>query len=153
MRGKAGGGSGRSLGLIVRRPEREVVAEQLHDEGGVLVAVLVERVELGDRVVERLLRNLTCLLMLALHLVQEAGVTARQAQTDRMRRRQRTPRLQNPFVRAIGRRRTVGDGRRRALVAERHARIDLRHQPVEQTRVHVLDQRVYVVACLSLIHI
>ena len=44
------------LGLLVllRGPEREVVAEQLHDEGRVLVALLVEGVQLGDGVVEGL---------------------------------------------------------------------------------------------------
>ena len=49
-------GASVGLGLLVllRGPEREVVAEQLHDEGGVLVALLVERVELGDGVVEGL---------------------------------------------------------------------------------------------------
>ena len=45
---------GRRLLVVVRGPEREVVAEQLHDEGGVLVALLVERVELRDGLVEGL---------------------------------------------------------------------------------------------------
>ena len=40
--------------VVLRGPEREVVAEQLHDQGGVLVALLVERVELRDGVVEGL---------------------------------------------------------------------------------------------------
>ena len=40
--------------VVLRGPEREVVAEQLHDEGGVLVALLVERVELRDGLVEGL---------------------------------------------------------------------------------------------------
>ena len=43
------------LPLLVRRPERQVVAEQLHDERGVLVALLRQRVELTDSVVEGLL--------------------------------------------------------------------------------------------------
>ena len=42
--------------VVLRGPEREVVAEQLHDEGGVLVALLVERVELRDGLVEGLPR-------------------------------------------------------------------------------------------------
>lgn len=41
-----------TLGLRVRCPEREIVAQQLHDQRAILVRVLVERVELGDRVVE-----------------------------------------------------------------------------------------------------
>lgn len=46
-----------AVSLHVGGPEREVVAQQLHDERGVLVALLRERVELGDRVVERRLRQ------------------------------------------------------------------------------------------------
>ena len=38
----------------VRGPEREVVPEELHDERRVLVAILVQRVQLRDGVVERL---------------------------------------------------------------------------------------------------
>ena len=44
------------LFVVLGRPEGEVVAQQLHDEGGVLVALLVERVELGDGLVEGLPR-------------------------------------------------------------------------------------------------
>ena len=40
--------------VVVRGPERQVVAQQLHDERRVLVRLLVERVELGDGVVEGL---------------------------------------------------------------------------------------------------
>lgn len=38
----------------IGRPEGEVVPEQLHDQRAVLVGVLVEGVQLGDRVVEGL---------------------------------------------------------------------------------------------------
>lgn len=41
------------LALEVRSPQREVVAQQLHDEGGVFVAVLGQGVELGNGLVER----------------------------------------------------------------------------------------------------
>ena len=41
----------------VRRPEGEVVSEQLHDKRRILVAVLVEGVELGDSLIERLERE------------------------------------------------------------------------------------------------
>lgn len=74
--------------LLVRRPEGEVVAEELHDEGRVLVALLVERVELGDRIVEGLLREVARLLRLALHLVQEDGEVEREAEADRVRGRE-----------------------------------------------------------------
>lgn len=42
------------LGVVGGRPQGEVVAEQLHDKGAVLVGVLVESVEFGDRVIEGL---------------------------------------------------------------------------------------------------
>lgn len=41
---------------LVRCPEGEVVAQELHDEGGVFVGLLGKRVELRDRIVERLRR-------------------------------------------------------------------------------------------------
>lgn len=39
---------------LVRCPQGEVVAEELHDEGGVFVGLLRESVELCDRIVEGL---------------------------------------------------------------------------------------------------
>lgn len=39
---------------LVRCPEREVVAQELHDEGRVFVRLLGKRVELRNRIVERL---------------------------------------------------------------------------------------------------
>ena len=42
------------VALGVGRPQGQVVPEQLHDEGRVLVAVLAQVVKLGDRVVEGL---------------------------------------------------------------------------------------------------
>ena len=41
------------LFVVLGRPEGEVVAQQLHDEGGVLVALLRQGVQLSDRIVER----------------------------------------------------------------------------------------------------
>ena len=41
----------------VRGPEREVVAQELHDERRVLVALLVQRVQLSDGVVEGLAKT------------------------------------------------------------------------------------------------
>merc|ERR1719456_661118 len=57
--------------LAVGGPEREVVAEQLHDEGRVLVALLVEGVQLGDGVVEGLLGEGARVRLLVLHFVHE----------------------------------------------------------------------------------
>ena len=39
----------------VRSPQRQVVAQQLHDQRRVLVRVLVERIQFGDRIVECLI--------------------------------------------------------------------------------------------------
>lgn len=46
-----------AIALRVGRPQREVVPQQLHDEGGVLVRILVERVQLGYRIIECLRNN------------------------------------------------------------------------------------------------
>ena len=70
------GGRGLSYG--------QVVSEQLHDERAVLVAVLVERVELGDGVVEGLLGQIAGALGRVEDLVVENGEVERQAETDRM---------------------------------------------------------------------
>jgi hypothetical protein len=51
-----GVGSG-TLALVAvrRRPESQIVTEELHDEGAVAVRLLGERVELGNGVIEGLL--------------------------------------------------------------------------------------------------
>ena len=54
--GGAGGAPVAAPGAV-RCPECEVVPEELHDEGGVLVALLVERVQLRYGVVEGLKRR------------------------------------------------------------------------------------------------
>ena len=51
--GRAPVGVGARAGPV-RGPEREVVAQELHDERRVLVALLVQRVQLRDSVVEGL---------------------------------------------------------------------------------------------------
>lgn len=50
-----GGGCGLSLTAVGGGPQRQVVAEELHDQGAVTVGLLGERVELGDGIVEGLL--------------------------------------------------------------------------------------------------
>lgn len=45
-----------AVALHVRGPQGQVVPQQLHDERGILVRLLRQRVQLGDRVVERRLR-------------------------------------------------------------------------------------------------
>merc|ERR1719465_59637 len=73
---------------LIGRPEREVVAQQLHDERRVLVRLLRERVELRDRVVERLLREMARAVGRREHLVVEDREVEREAEADRVRRRQ-----------------------------------------------------------------
>lgn len=43
-----------AVALRVRRPQRQVVSQQLHYQRRIFVRVLVQGVELSDRVVERL---------------------------------------------------------------------------------------------------
>ena len=54
---RGGGGATVAAPGTVGGPEGEVVPEELHDEGGVLVALLVERVQLRYGVVEGLKRR------------------------------------------------------------------------------------------------
>lgn len=46
-----------AVALRVRRPQRQVVPQQLHDQRRVFVRVLVQRVQFRDRVIERLQRH------------------------------------------------------------------------------------------------
>ena len=64
---------GISLGGLVRGPQGEVVAEELHDEGRVLVGLLVEGVELGDGIVEGLLGDVAGAVGAVEDLVVEDG--------------------------------------------------------------------------------
>lgn len=43
-----------AVALRVRRPQRQVVPQQLHDQRRVFVRVFIECVQFSDRVVERL---------------------------------------------------------------------------------------------------
>ena len=57
LRGRCGGGGGVGRRVValarrVRGPECEIVTQQLHDQGAILVAVLVQGVQLGDGVVK-----------------------------------------------------------------------------------------------------
>ncbi len=72
--------------LLIARPERQVVSQELHDERGVFVGVLVQGVQFGDRVVESRLGQMAGLLGCVLDLVVEDGVIERQAQADGVRR-------------------------------------------------------------------
>ena len=52
-------------------PEREVVTQELHDKGAVLVAVLGHVVQLGNGVLEGRAGHLGCLLGVVQHLAVE----------------------------------------------------------------------------------
>lgn len=43
-----------AVALRVRRPQRQVVSQQLHDQRRILVRVFIQCVEFCDRVIERL---------------------------------------------------------------------------------------------------
>jgi hypothetical protein len=75
----------RRLTYQVRGPQSEIVAEELHDERGVLVGLLVERVELGDGVVEGRLGQATRSIRRVEYLEVEHGEVERQAQANRVR--------------------------------------------------------------------
>ena len=74
--------------LHVRSPEGKVVTEQLHDEGRVLVALLRQRVELSNSVVERLLREVAGTVGAVENLVVEDGEVEGQTQADGVGRRE-----------------------------------------------------------------
>lgn len=68
--------------MEIRGPQSEVVSEQLHDKGGVLVTLLTQRVQLSNRIIKRLLRQLTCLLGTVEDLVVEDREVERQSESD-----------------------------------------------------------------------
>lgn len=63
-------------------PEGEVITEELHDDGRVLVRVLREVVELGDGIVESLLGELAGLVGGAHDLVMEDREVQGKTKTD-----------------------------------------------------------------------
>lgn len=69
---------------LVRGPESEVVAQQLHDEGGILVRLLGQGVELGNGVVESLLGQVAGAVGGVEDLVIENGKVEGQTQADRV---------------------------------------------------------------------
>jgi len=69
---------------LIGGPEREVVAEQLHDECRVFVAGLVQLVELGDGLVERGLGQVARLLFVFEDFVEAHGVVEGEAEADRV---------------------------------------------------------------------
>ena len=71
-----------ALLLNIRGPEGEVISQELHDEGGVLVRLLVEGVELGNGVVEGLLGEVASAVGGVEDLVVEHREVEGEAQAD-----------------------------------------------------------------------
>ena len=77
---------GRGAVLDVAGPQRKVVAEELHDEGRVLVALLAERVELGNGIVKRLLGKVARAVGRVENLIVEDAEVERETEADRVGR-------------------------------------------------------------------
>merc|ERR1711924_317029 len=69
-------------GSVIRRPQREVVADELHDEGGILVLILIESVEIFNCIIERFLRNKARFLSVTGDLVVKDAGVQRQPKPD-----------------------------------------------------------------------
>merc|ERR1719384_1547310 len=59
------------LALLVRGPQRQIVAKQLHDERGILVGIFSHIVKLCNSIFESSAGHLACFLGLTQHLVLE----------------------------------------------------------------------------------
>jgi hypothetical protein len=70
---------------LVGCPQSKVISQELHDKSGVLVRFLVQCVELGNGIIESLLRNLASLVRRIENLVVEDREVEGQSQSDRMR--------------------------------------------------------------------
>merc|ERR1712113_1012407 len=69
---------------MVGGPQCQVVAEELHNESGVLVGVLGDIVKLSDGILECSARHLASLLWVGQHFILENGVVECETKTDRM---------------------------------------------------------------------
>jgi hypothetical protein len=77
-----------TLGLVAvgRGPQSEVITQQLHDQGAVTVALLRERVELSNGIVESLLGKVAGTVGRVQDLVVENGEVQSETKTDGVRR-------------------------------------------------------------------
>lgn len=80
--GSISGAGSLALSAVGRGPEGKVVAEKLHDEGAVTVRLLREGVELGNSIVEGLLREVASTVGGVQDLVVEDGEVESKTQTD-----------------------------------------------------------------------
>merc|ERR1712151_507065 len=72
------------LSFLVRCPQCQIVAEQLHNESRILVGVLGHVIELGDSILKRRAGHLASLVGIIQDLVLENGETECQSQADWM---------------------------------------------------------------------
>ena len=82
--GSIGLGGRGLLGLsgVRRRPEGQIVAQELHDERAVAVRLLGKRVKLGNSVVKGLLREVASTVGRVQNLVVEDGEVQGETETD-----------------------------------------------------------------------
>ena len=80
--GGIGSTSGLALSAVARSPEGEVVSEELHDQGAIAVRLLREGVELGNSIVEGLLREVASTVGRVQDLVVENREVESKAKTD-----------------------------------------------------------------------
>merc|ERR1711865_849165 len=80
----SGAGSWLTATFLIRCPQRQVVTEQLHDEGGILVRVLCHIIELGNCILERGACHLASFVWVVQHLVLEDREVQREAKADGM---------------------------------------------------------------------
>merc|ERR1719424_15078 len=74
----------RLTALLVGCPEGQVVAQKLHDEGGILVRVLSHIVELGNCILKCRARHFASLFRVAKHLVLKHRKVQGETQADWM---------------------------------------------------------------------
>merc|ERR1719512_78087 len=76
------------LALLVRGPQGQIVAKQLHDERGILVGIFSHIVKLRNSIFESSAGHLACFVRLTQHLVLEYRIVQREAEANRMCDRQ-----------------------------------------------------------------
>merc|ERR1712217_178933 len=71
--------------LLVGRPQRQVITQELHDEGGIFVGILRNVVKLRNGIFERSTCHFTSFVWVAQNFILENRVVQGEAQTDWMR--------------------------------------------------------------------
>jgi len=76
--------AGIALSAVGRRPQSQVVPQELHDQRAVTVRLFGERVEFGDGIVKGLLREVARTVRRVQDLVVEDGEVQRETESDRV---------------------------------------------------------------------